>query len=190
MRGIVLVGGLAAVLAGCSQSSPETTPAAAPDSPTPVAAPTTQAGSGLRGEVSGLSGEITDFRVEQTATATIVEIASDVLFAFDSADLSPSAPAQLARAADLIRQGGPGDVEVRGYTDAKGDDAYNLGLSERRAMEVAGWLRSTGGIDVARLKPRGFGEADPVAPNANPDGSDNPSGRAMNRRVTLVIPRA
>jgi outer membrane protein OmpA-like peptidoglycan-associated protein len=149
-----------------------------------------QPGGGLNGEVSGLSGEITDFRVGQTATSTIVEIASDVLFAFDSADISAAAPAQLNRAADLIRQGGPGPIEVRGHTDSKGNTAYNLGLSERRAMEVAGWLRANAGIDAGRLKPRGMGETDPVAPNVRPDGADDPAGRALNRRVTIVIPKA
>ena len=170
--------GAALILASCSSPEPVGRPAAdeplKPGSAAPAPTPSSamQPGGGLHGEVSGLSGEVTDFRVEQTATSTIVEIASDVLFAFDSADLSAAAPAQLNRAADVIRQGGPGPIEVRGHTDAKGDIAYNLGLSERRA--------ASGGL----------GETDPVAPNARPDGTDDPAGRALNRRVTIVIPKA
>ncbi len=196
MRGLVAAGLVVATLSACSepngaspaQPSPAPQPTAGSVRPAePVAGPSSS--GGLTGEVSGLSGEITSFRVERTATQTIVEIASDVLFAFDSATLSPTAPAQLSRAADLIRQGGPGPIAVRGYTDFVGDDAYNFGLSERRALEVAGWLITSGRIERTRLRPSGLGEADPVAPNAGSDGQDNPEGRALNRRVVIVIPR-
>ena len=190
-RTVVTIGLLAAALAACSDPatpSPET--AAPPPATAPAAADASKAGAGLIGEVSSLSGEVTAFRVTRTATATVVELAADVLFAFDRADLSPQGPAQLQRAADLIRQGGSGPIEVRGYTDSMGEDAYNLDLSQRRSAAVADWLSASGGIEAARLQPRGFGEADPVAPNAGTEGNDYPEGRAMNRRVTIVIPRA
>ena len=38
---------------------------------------------------------------------------------------------------------------------------------------------------ASRLAAIGYGEADPVASNTNPDGSDNPRGRALNRRVEI-----
>lgn len=182
------------VLTACS--SPEDAPADAPQTQSAEVASQsgqvgalTASGANLAGEVSDLSGEITAFRVEQTATQTIIEIASDVLFAFDKADLSPEAPAQLHRAAELIRQGGSGPIEVRGYTDTHGEDTYNLALSERRAVAVADWLANEARIDTARLRPRGYGEADPVAPNEGSEGNDYPEGRALNRRVTIVIPK-
>jgi outer membrane protein OmpA-like peptidoglycan-associated protein len=37
------------------------------------------------------------------------------------------------------------------------------------------------------LVPTGYGETKPIAPNENPDGSDNPEGRQMNRRIELTI---
>ncbi len=193
MRGVFATGLAALTLAACSE--PAADPAAAPAATPPAAqtqSPTsdpTRPGGGLVGEVSSLSGEITAFRVEQTATATIVEIASDVLFAFDSADLSPAAPAQLNRAADLIRQGGDSPVQVIGHTDSVGDDAYNLSLSLRRAQSVVAWLAGDGAIPTDRLAAAGRGEAEPVAPN-EANGADNPDGRALNRRVALVIPKA
>ena len=52
------------------------------------------------------------------------------------------------------------------------------------------WLSSQGGIPTDRLVAEGRGEADPVAPNAGTDGNDYPEGRAMNRRVTITIPKA
>ncbi|WGM32444.1 OmpA family protein [Brevundimonas sp. NIBR11] len=183
-------------LAACSPPAddPKTPP---PATPSAQVAPQTgtvgglsASGAGLTGEVSGLSGDITAFRVEETATQTIVEIAADVLFAFDKSDLSTQAPAQLRRAADLIRQGGSGPVQVVGYTDSHGEDAYNLALSQRRAASVVAWLRTTDGIPADRLVAEGRGEADPVAPNEGADGNDYPEGRAMNRRVTITIPKA
>lgn len=146
-------------------------------------------GTALAGSVSGLTGEVSAFQVEVTDTSTVVQIAADVLFAFDSATLGGEAPAQLRRAADLIRQGGPGAVPVEGHTDSKGADAYNDDLSRRRAEAVAAWLASEGGVEESRLEPQGRGEREPVAPNAEAGGQDSPSGRARNRRVVLTIPR-
>lgn len=80
-------------------------------------------------------------------------------------------------------------MRVVGYTDAKGDDTYNLDLSLRRARSVVTWLSTDGTIPADRLTAEGKGEAEPVALNAGTDGTDNPDGRALNRRVQIVIPR-
>jgi outer membrane protein OmpA-like peptidoglycan-associated protein len=165
-------------------------PASAFAGPVP-AAPAASAGGGLlTGTVSSLTGEVSAFQTEVTDTSTIVRLAADVLFEFDSADLAPSATEQLRRTADLIRQGGTGDISVVGHTDAKGDEAYNEDLSRRRAQTVAAWLSSQGRVEPARLKASGAGEREPLAPNVTPAGNDDPSARARNRRVVLVIPRA
>ena len=49
------------------------------------------------------------------------------------------------------------------------------------------YLSQNFGIDASRLQPQGFGKNQPIAPNANPDGSDNPQGRQKNRRGEVVI---
>lgn len=147
------------------------------------------AGGGLTGSVSGLTGKISGFETEVTDTTTIVRLAADVLFEFDKAELAPSAEEQLRRTADLIREGGRGDITVVGHTDAKGDDAYNDDLSRRRAQAVATWLTGHGAVDAGRLRATGMGEREPVAPNATASGGDDPVGRARNRRVVIVIPR-
>jgi OOP family OmpA-OmpF porin len=77
-------------------------------------------------------------------------------------------------------------VRVDGHTDSVGSTAANQQLSDRRARSVVEYLVAVG-VDAGRLHPRGFGEAWPIAPNANPDGSDDPDGRARNRRVEVVI---
>lgn len=84
-----------------------------------------------------------------------------------------------------IKTGAAGPVGVVGYTDSVGDPAYNQTLSENRAAAVVAALQPLVNGAPAMLQPSGKGAADPVAPNQNSDGSDNPAGRAQNRRVTI-----
>ncbi|RMG83714.1 MAG: OmpA family protein, partial [Bacteroidetes bacterium] len=77
-------------------------------------------------------------------------------------------------------------VEISSHTDSKGDDEYNMKLSQRRAESVVNYLIKKG-IEKERLHAKGYGETKPIAPNVNPDGSDNPEGRAKNRRTEFKI---
>jgi outer membrane protein OmpA-like peptidoglycan-associated protein len=77
-------------------------------------------------------------------------------------------------------------VEIQSHTDSKGGDVYNMKLSQKRAESVVNYLTSKG-ISPKRLVAKGYGESKPVAPNENPDGSDNPEGRAKNRRTDFKI---
>ncbi len=79
-----------------------------------------------------------------------------------------------------------GVVAIHGHTDAKGANDYNQSLSVRRAEAVHLWLVEKGGAQ-ANYEIMGHGETQPVAPNTNPDGTDNPDGRAQNRRVEISI---
>ena len=125
--------------------------------------------------------------VQETAQEIRIELAADVLFDFDKAEIRPDAAATLAEAAELIRQKSRGPVRVEGHTDGKGGDTYNQKLSERRAAAVAQWLTSKGDLKSTQFQAVGFGARQPVAPNQKPDGSDDPEGRQKNRRVALVI---
>jgi outer membrane protein OmpA-like peptidoglycan-associated protein len=124
-----------------------------------------------------------------SATEMIVDLPSDVLFGYDSAKLAAGADVALSRTVRIIAEGGPGAITINGYTDGKGEDDYNLKLSQRRAQAVADWL-SGHGVAESRITAHGRGKANPVAPNAKLDGSDDPVGRAHNRRVEIVVPRA
>jgi outer membrane protein OmpA-like peptidoglycan-associated protein len=146
-------------------------------------------GSKLTADVSDLEGLITDLRGRVTDREIIIELPSDVLFDFDKADIRPEAGATLEKLARLIKQSGDGVIQVNGHTDSIGADAYNMGLSDRRAASVARWLTTSAGIDAGRLKTKGFGKTRPVDANRKPDGSDNPEGRQKNRRVEVIIPR-
>jgi len=71
-------------------------------------------------------------------------------------------------------------VKIVGHTDSDGADAANLDLSKKRGASVKDELVKTFGIDASRLESDGMGETQPVAPN------DNPSNKALNRRVEFI----
>jgi len=119
--------------------------------------------------------------------AIVIDLASDVLFDFDKFTIKPEAAATLAKVAVLILEKAKGNVLIEGHTDAKGSEAYNQVLSEKRAEAVKRWLIKEHGIKPDILKTKGWGEQKPIAPNTKRDGSDNPEGRAKNRRVVITI---
>ena len=83
------------------------------------------------------------------------------LFGFDSAELRMPQAKLDEIASALGRHAEVNDIVITGYTDRIGASAYNQKLSERRAVAVKTYLASKG-VDVARLKAQGKGEADPV----------------------------
>ena len=139
------------------------------------------------GEWVPLDGAVSSVTWTETDDGVRAALPSDVLFDFDSAVLRPEASSTLDRLADGIRERTPARVRVEGHTDAKGSDAYNLDLSNRRAGAVLDYLSDSGEIEGGMMRAEGFGEARPVAPNAKPDGSDDPEGRQRNRRVEIVL---
>jgi OmpA family len=114
----------------------------------------------------------------------VIRLPSDVLFAFGKAELTPAAQAAIEAVDDDIGSGGSGTVTVEGHTDSIGSDPDNQALSERRAAAVRAALEPVLGSSY-QYESVGFGEGKPVAPNAKPDGSDDPDGRALNRRVEI-----
>jgi outer membrane protein OmpA-like peptidoglycan-associated protein len=109
-------------------------------------------------------------------------------FAFDESAVTAEARRQLRVIARLLldQQLAARHIVVEGHTDAIGTAAYNQALSTRRADAVISELRSAG-VPSTRITRRAFGATQPVEPNRKPDGSDNPEGRAKNRRVRLLI---
>jgi OOP family OmpA-OmpF porin len=82
--------------------------------------------------------------------------------------------------ADIISRCPDMVIEVGGHTDDVGSAAANSRLSQRRANAVVKYL-ATKGIDTDRLKPIGYGEADPLVPNTNAQN------RAKNRRIDFKV---
>ena len=77
-------------------------------------------------------------------------------------------------------------IELGSHTDSRGNDEYNRDLSQRRAESAVNYIISQG-VDKNRIRARGYGEAMPIAPNTNPDGTDNPEGRQKNRRTEIKV---
>ena len=137
--------------------------------------------------IESIGGVVQDLEIKETPFEVRVEMAADVLFDFDKADLLPKADETLQKAADFIRdRAKSGVVRIEGHTDAKGNDAYNQKLSERRATSVKKWFAGHG-LSGVKFSTEGFGAKKPIAPNTKPDGSDDPEGRQKNRRVEIVI---
>ena len=130
---------------------------------------------------------ITELQGVETERGTLISLPGDVLFDFDKSDIRRDAEPVLARLANLIEKLSQAPVEIEGHTDAMGSDAYNQSLSERRALSVKNYLVRGFGLDAERLQTTGYGESRPVAPNSHANGSDNPSGRQLNRRVEVII---
>jgi outer membrane protein OmpA-like peptidoglycan-associated protein len=123
-------------------------------------------------------------RVEQSAEQITVTLAADVLFAFNEAALASEARERLDELATDLTGLGPRRVTITGHSDARGEPAYNVRLSEQRAEAVHAALGDRLGGDFT-FEVTGRSEDEPVAPNENADGSDNPTGRALNRRVVI-----
>lgn len=138
-------------------------------------------------QIEDLSGGVKDLDVKETETEIRIELAADVLFDFDSAELRAEAEQALGSVAGIIRSHQGAGVRVEGHTDAKGSDGYNRKLSKRRAEAVRDWLLDAEGLSGTKFKATGFGESKPTAANEKPDGSDDPDGRQKNRRVEIVI---
>lgn len=116
-----------------------------------------------------------------------LDLAGDVLFGFDSTQVRPEAARQLAKVAHVIRDRATGRVEVIGHTDSKGSEDYNEKLSRQRAISVMRWLNAKEAIPADIMVGKGKGSSKPIAHNTMPDGSDNPEGRAKNRRVEIRL---
>ncbi|MGZ3943081.1 MAG: OmpA family protein, partial [Bacteroidia bacterium] len=128
---------------------------------------------------------IKSVKLEPIAVGSKV-VLNNLFFDFDKAELRRSSSTELSRLYDFLVKHPELTIEISGYTDSKGTDNYNANLSVERALAVINYLVDKG-IKKERLVAVGHGKENPIAPNRNADGTDNPEGRQMNRRVELKI---
>lgn len=105
----------------------------------------------------------------------------EVLFEFDKAVVQPVFNQQIEAVANFMKKYPETTTVIEGHTDSKGNDSYNMGLSQRRADAVKQELVNKYGIDPQRLDTVGYGETRPV------DTNDTPEGRYNNRRVEATV---
>ena len=180
-----------------NESPPATAPAAAPSASKPAPFSDSELAAQLRRQGVGTAAAgqtpvasppgVRLPEIEETPRGVVITL-PHTLFAFDSYELDPGALRVVERMAYVLNHPrATGRVVVlEGHADAIGTEAYNLALSRRRAETVARELIGQG-LQRERITVEAYGESRPVAPNRNPDGTDNPAGRAKNRRVEAVI---
>jgi outer membrane protein OmpA-like peptidoglycan-associated protein len=104
----------------------------------------------------------------------------NIFFDFNKSTLRKESNAELQRVIDLLKKYPTLKIEISGYTDSKGTQAYNLKLSSARAKSVVTYL-TTHGIAASRLTSKGYGADNPVATNTTDEG------RQLNRRTEFKI---
>lgn len=127
---------------------------------------------------TNLSAETSNLNVD-------MNISSDQLFDFDKSELTPNALPIIKELAERLKTKSKENVIITGYTDSKGEIGYNQKLSQDRAESIKSALLKLGVNN--NISTVGKGEADPIAPNENTDGTDNPEGRTKNRRVVITF---
>ena len=113
--------------------------------------------------------------------AEAVRVELDVKFDFDKSVVKEESYSDIQNLADFMKQYPQTSTVVEGHTDSIGTDAYNQGLSERRANAVRDVLVNQYGVEGGRINAVGYGESQPVADNATD------AGRAINRRVEAEV---
>ena len=130
-------------------------------------------------ETARLQAEVDQLKATPTPRGLVLTL-GDVLFDTGRAELNPGAARKLDQLAQFLNEHKDRRVQIDGFTDSVGTDAYNEDLSQRRADAVKAALLSRG-VEASRIGTEGYGKAYPVA-NNNDSG-----GRQLNRRVEVVI---
>jgi outer membrane protein OmpA-like peptidoglycan-associated protein len=131
----------------------------------------------------------TALHTEKTDRGRRLVLPADALFQSKQGELDDAAVTPLTTLTALVEAVRPREIVVVGHTDSVGDDDANLSLSKQRAHAVAAWLAAHDPKARPHFVEEGFGRTRPVAPNHNADGSDNPEGRAANRRIEIFLRR-
>ena len=118
--------------------------------------------------------------IAESTIKKVAEIASHIYFQTNSDVLKDTSKADLDQLVNILNASPLIKIDVLGHTDNVGDPAYNMTLSQKRAVAVQNYLIEKG-ISPNRITAKGYGETKPVASN------DTDEGRAKNRRVELVL---
>ncbi len=111
---------------------------------------------------------------------------SNIYYAYDKTELTEKSKNELLNLFQILEENPTIVIELSSHTDNKGSEEYNQNLSDERAQSCVNYLIELG-VAKTRLQAKGYGESDPIAPNENEDGSDNPAGREKNRRTEFKV---
>jgi outer membrane protein OmpA-like peptidoglycan-associated protein len=106
-----------------------------------------------------------------------------IYFDFNKADVKPESDSTLEQIAGLLKKNPSLKLLVVGHTDNVGNENYNYDLGKRRADAVSRYLITKKNLDPIRVVPVSYGQSAPMEENKTPQG------RAMNRRVEILVYR-
>ncbi len=129
----------------------------------------------------------TELKAEKAPEGIRINVPETILFDFDKYNVREQAKPTLAKINLLLRHYKSAHILINGHTDNQGEDTYNLELSKKRSAAIKYYFINVFKVQNTRMQTKGYGKTKPIAPNNNPDGSDNPAGREKNRRVELII---
>jgi outer membrane protein OmpA-like peptidoglycan-associated protein len=130
-------------------------------------------------QASELRSRLKGAKIIRFEEGILITIDSRLLFEEDSYTLQ-STKGMLKDLARILQKHGYTNAVIEGHTDNVGEEIYNQSLSENRAHEIENYLIGKG-INDARMKTRGYGEKQPIAPN------DTNAGRQLNRRIEIGL---
>jgi outer membrane protein OmpA-like peptidoglycan-associated protein len=123
--------------------------------------------------------------IEEKKLVIKAENVVTIYFDFDKSILKEQETAVLDSIYTVLAEDSTATIQVSGYTDGLGSDAYNKKLSDKRAKACADYLISKG-VNAARISFESFGRCCPVEMEKI-NGRDNPDGRSRNRRALINI---
>ena len=136
--------------------------------------------------VKGINRIVKNFRIAEGAVKLYDKliqdgkiIANGIRFDVGKATIRPESMGIINEIVDLMKENSDLNFSIEGHTDSDGDEAFNMKLSEDRALAVKAKM-VTMGIDENRMKTKGCGESQPLSDNSTPEG------KANNRRVEFV----
>lgn len=137
-------------------------------------------GGNMDKKAKEMEQEMEDVTVQRVEEGIAVSFESGILFDFDSATLRREGNDNLRKLVTIINRDKDTTLMIVGHTDSRGDENYNLRLSERRAQSASTFLISQG-LASSRIKIAGRGEYEPLSEN------ETDAGRQKNRRIEVAI---
>lgn len=137
-------------------------------------------GQNMDEKAKKLEEEMEGVTVQRVEEGIAVSFDNGILFDFDSSSLRPEGYENLRKLTKIINQDEDTILMIVGHTDSRGDEDYNLRLSERRAQSASRYMVSQG-LSSSRIQIVGRGENEPIAEN------DSDEGRQENRRIEVAI---
>jgi len=137
-------------------------------------------GSYMDKQAAEMQRDLEGAEIQRIGEGIKITFDSGILFDIDKSNLRPVSETNLTKLAKILNKYPDTNILIEGHTDNTGTEDYNMALSKDRAQSVSRYL-ATVEVASARFSIAGYGEAQPIVMN------DNPEGRQKNRRVDIAV---